>query len=337
MSGPLVTVLIDTYNYGQYVEDAVDSVLAQEFPREQLEIVVVDDGSTDDTPQRLEKYGTSIRYLRKPNGGQASAFNFGFTQSRGEIIALLDADDVWLPEKLRRIRETFEGNPAAGMVYHRAHLWDGAAKLSEDTYFVAMSGRVTESRADLLKYAMVATSCLAFRREALAKLMPMPESLRTQADAFLTALIIFTAPIVAIPEFLTKYRIHGANLFHMNGTGDTSSRIEHRMKMRAALLAEIRDWLARNGEDPDAPNLQAYLKQWVKAQEVDEFALRSPGRWRYARHLFEYPRIYGENMTFRHRLFSYLQAVGALFLGYHHVHLVEDARMSYKRWFSRRV
>ena len=337
MRGPLITVLIDTYNYGQYVEDAVDSVLAQEFPREQLEIVVVDDGSTDDTPQRLEKYGTSIRYLRKPNGGQASAFNFGFEQSRGEIIALLDADDVWLPHKLRRVRETFEQNPAAGMVYHRVHLWDGADKLSEDSYFVAMSGRVTESQADLLKYAMVATSCLAFRREALEKLMPVPEVLRTQADAFLTALIIFTAPIVAMPEFLAKYRIHGSNLFQVNSTGDTSSRIEHRMQMRAALLAEIRDWLARNGQDPDAPNLQAYLKQWVKAQEADEFALRSPGRWRYARHLFEYPRIYGENMSFRHRLFSYLQAVGALFLGYHHVHLVEDVRMSYKRRFSRPV
>jgi len=337
MRGPLITVLIDTYNYGQYVEDAVDSVLAQEFPREQLEIVVVDDGSTDDTPQRLEKYGTSIRYLRKPNGGQASAFNFGFEQSRGEIIALLDADDVWLPHKLRRVRETFEQNPAAGMVYHRVHLWDGADKLSEDSYFVAMSGRVTESQADLLKYAMVATSCLAFRREALEKLMPVPEVLRTQADAFLTALIIFTAPIVAMPEFLAKYRIHGSNLFQVNSTGDTSGRIEHRMKMRSALLAEIRNWLTRNGQDPNAPNMQAYLKQWVKAQEADEFTLRSPGRWRYARHLFEYPRIYGENMTFRHRLFSYLQAAGALFLGYHHLHLMEDVRMSYKRRFSRPV
>src|SRR5882724_11723432 len=103
MSGPLFTVLIDTYNYGQYIEDAVDSALAQDFPREQFEIVVVDDGSTDDTPQRLQKYGDAIRYLRKPNGGQASAFNFGFEQAGGEIIALLDADDVWLPNKLQRV------------------------------------------------------------------------------------------------------------------------------------------------------------------------------------------------------------------------------------------
>ena len=73
MSGPSVTVLIDTYNYGQYIEEAVESVLTQEFPREQREILVVDDGSTDDTAERLKKYSDDIRYVRKPNGGQASA------------------------------------------------------------------------------------------------------------------------------------------------------------------------------------------------------------------------------------------------------------------------
>src|SRR5580704_17547021 len=69
MSAPFVTVLIDTYNYGQYIEEAVESVLTQEFPREQREILVVDDGSTDDTAERLKKYSDEIRYVRKPNGG----------------------------------------------------------------------------------------------------------------------------------------------------------------------------------------------------------------------------------------------------------------------------
>ena len=114
MNAPFVTVLIDTYNYGLYVEQAIESVLVQEFPAEQREIVVVDDGSTDDTAERLKKYGDAIRHLQKPNGGQASAFNFGFAAARGEIIATLDADDVWLPDKLRRICETFAQNPDAG-------------------------------------------------------------------------------------------------------------------------------------------------------------------------------------------------------------------------------
>src|SRR6476660_8740220 len=146
MNAPLVTVLIDTYNYGRYVEEAVESVLAQEFPREQREILVVDDGSTDDTEERLKKYGDSIRYLRKPNGGQASAFNFGFAAARGEIVAMLDADDVWLPDKLRRMCDIFDKNPDAGMVYHRTHMWRGSEELQADSHFAEVSGRVTENR-----------------------------------------------------------------------------------------------------------------------------------------------------------------------------------------------
>src|SRR5437016_5071357 len=146
MKAPFFTVLIDTYNHGEFVEDAVSSVLAQDFPAEEREILVVDDGSTDDSEERLRKFGEKIRYLRKKNGGQASAFNFGFEHARGEVIALLDADDVWLPAKLGQVYEEFERHPAAGMVYHRLYLWDGRAHLSEDTYFIPVSGHVTESR-----------------------------------------------------------------------------------------------------------------------------------------------------------------------------------------------
>ena len=243
MSAPLVTVLIDTYNYGQYIEEAVESVLAQEFPRDQREILVVDDGSTDDTSERLKKYGDAIRYLRKPNGGQASAFNFGFAEARGEIIAPLDADDLWMPEKLRRVCETFAKNPEAGMVYHRSYIWRGGQAAQEDNHFCEVSGRVPESQVSLLNYPMVGTSCLAFRRSALNKLLPIPEALRSQADAYLTALVIFVAPVAALPEFLAKYRVHGANLFHISENKPARDPIEHRMAMRAALSAEIRGWL----------------------------------------------------------------------------------------------
>src|SRR5258708_4526950 len=88
MKTPLFTVLIDTYNYGEFIEEAVSSVLAQDFPPAEREILVVDDGSTDDTQERLRKFGGAIRCLRKPNGGQASAFNYGFEHARSEVIAL---------------------------------------------------------------------------------------------------------------------------------------------------------------------------------------------------------------------------------------------------------
>src|SRR6476620_899655 len=107
---PLVSVLIDTYNYGRYVEKAIESVLAQDYPQERMEVLVVDDGSEDDTAERVGKYGERVQYLRKTNGGQASAFNAAIPRTRGEIVALLDGDDYWLPGKLRRVVEEFAKN-----------------------------------------------------------------------------------------------------------------------------------------------------------------------------------------------------------------------------------
>jgi glycosyltransferase involved in cell wall biosynthesis len=332
MKTPLVSVIIDTFNYGRYIEAAVDSVLAQEFPSEQMEILVVDDGSTDDTAERLLKFSGRVQHLRKSNGGQASAFNFGIEQSHGEIIALLDADDVWLPGKLGKVCKTFEENPEAGMVYHRVSLWKEQEIDKVDSYFVAVSGRVPESRESMLRYPMVGTSCLAFRREALAGLLPLPEVLRSQADAFLTALIISIAPVVAVPEFLGRYRLHGTNLFQLDTREASARQVENRMEMRAALLAEIERWLELHGHNLGSADLQAYLKQWTKAQEADAFLLRAPGRWQYFLHLREYPRIYGRIMSRRHRIYSYMRSFGALFLGYHHLHLLDEARDRYKRW-----
>jgi glycosyltransferase involved in cell wall biosynthesis len=330
MNAPLVTVLIDTYNYGQYIEEAVESVLAQNFPRQKQEILVIDDGSTDDTAERLKKYGDSIRYFYKENGGQASAFNVGFGQARGEIIALLDADDLWLPDKLRRVCEIFEENPEAGMIYHRTYMWRGGQELQVDSHFAEVSGLIPTNRVSLLSYPMVATSCLAFRRSALSKLLPVPVALRTQADAYLTALIIFVAPVVALPEFLAKYRLHGTNLFQIEENTLARGRIEHRMAMRAALSSEIRAWLERSGHDLASTDLSAYLKQWEKAQELDRFGLQKPSRWDYFRHLLEFPRIYGKIMSPRHRLYSYVRAFGALVLGYGRLHVVDDFRKAYK-------
>jgi glycosyltransferase involved in cell wall biosynthesis len=329
-----VTVVIDAYNYGQYIEEAVESVLTQDFPAGRCEVIVVDDGSTDDTIERLSKYGERIRCLTKANGGQASAFNLGFEQASGGFIALLDADDVWLPGKLRQICDTFEKHPEAGLVYHRALMWQADGRTSPDTDFVFMNGRIPETRGTLLRYPMIRTSCLAFRRESLRRLLPVPAALRSQADAYLTALIIFVSPVAAVREALTKYRVHGSNLFHVDQKQVPQDRIQHRMAMRGMLLGAIKEWLEENGYDPESDDLRAYLKQWTKLQESDGFALRAPSRGKYFWHLVEYPRIYGEIMSPRHRLYSYVQAVGALFLGYHHLHLLDELRNRLKRFLG---
>ena len=96
-----LSVLIDTYNHERFIEEAVLSVLGQDFPASDREILVVDDGSTDRTPEILAKFLPDIRILRKPNGGQASAFNYAIPECRGEIISMLDGDDWWAKDKLR--------------------------------------------------------------------------------------------------------------------------------------------------------------------------------------------------------------------------------------------
>jgi len=105
-----VSVLIDTYNHERFIEQAIVSVAGAGFPAADREIIVVDDGSTDRTPEIVKKFEPRVRLLRKENGGQASAFNAGIPECKGEIIAFLDGDDWWAPEKLQRVANVLAPN-----------------------------------------------------------------------------------------------------------------------------------------------------------------------------------------------------------------------------------
>src|SRR6185369_14122248 len=95
-----VSVIIPTYNSARFLTDAIDSVLAQTF--KDFEVIVIDDGSTDETESLMHKYGSAVRYIRHENRGVALTRNRGIDESRGRYVAFLDADDVWLPHKLDR-------------------------------------------------------------------------------------------------------------------------------------------------------------------------------------------------------------------------------------------
>ena len=118
MSKPYVSVLIDTYNHERFIEQAITSVLEQDRSMADVEIVVVDDGSTDRTPEIVRSFEPRVRLIRKPNGGQGSAFNTGIPECRGEIIAFLDGDDWWAKGKLRRVVEAMERDREIGIVGH---------------------------------------------------------------------------------------------------------------------------------------------------------------------------------------------------------------------------
>jgi len=113
-----LSILIDTYNHKRLIETAINSVLEQDFPATQREVIVVDDGSTDGTPEIVRRYGPQVRLITKKNGGQASAFNAGIPECRGEVIVFLDGDDWWAPGKLRKIAHAFAEDHALGMIGH---------------------------------------------------------------------------------------------------------------------------------------------------------------------------------------------------------------------------
>ena len=118
MVKPILSVLIDTYNHEQHIEQAMVSTIEQDFPAADFEILVVDDGSTDRTPDIVHKFAPRVRLLRKKNGGQASAFNAAVPEARGELVAFLDGDDWWVPGKLAAVTTAFEQNPGIAGVGH---------------------------------------------------------------------------------------------------------------------------------------------------------------------------------------------------------------------------
>lgn len=112
MSEPVVSVVIPAFNAAAFIGQAIDSVLAQTWPHR--EILVVNDGSTDDTPDRLRTYGDAIRVIDKPNGGLSSARNRGIEEASGRYVTFLDADDRWLPEKLAQQIAVMESEMGIG-------------------------------------------------------------------------------------------------------------------------------------------------------------------------------------------------------------------------------
>src|SRR5260370_34530004 len=105
---PLITALVDTYNHEKYIEQALVSVLEQGLSPAELEIVVVDDGSTDQTPSIIQKFVPRVKHVRKKNGGPASTLQAGFAETRGGIVGFLAGDDRWAQEKLVTGAEALE-------------------------------------------------------------------------------------------------------------------------------------------------------------------------------------------------------------------------------------
>jgi glycosyltransferase involved in cell wall biosynthesis len=325
VSLPGVTVLITAYNYGRFIEKAIESVLSQDYPADRMEVVIVDDGSTDETAEQVKKYGAKVRYFHKPNGGQASALNLGLAKTRGEIVALLDADDLFLPGKLARIVDAFQQDPSLGMVYHRLLEWYEHTGERRERSFYAISGDIHKIPDRFLSYVAEPASCISFRRSVLNPLLPIPEGIRMLGDCYLVTLIPFLAPILAVPEFLALYRIHGKNNYGADEREVSLEVRRRRLQMWRVATDAMCNWLGDNGYSQRAPE-RAFLNSWMLYHARQRFQNDPPGRLGFFRFLVWENYTSSHDQTWKFTVFNYLASLSALLFGYKNRHLMYEWR-----------
>jgi glycosyltransferase involved in cell wall biosynthesis len=211
MSAPLVSVVVPVYNGSRYLRQALDSALGQTY--RSLEVVVVDDGSTDSSPEIIASYGSRIRPLRQPNGGVALARNAGLRASAGDLIAFLDQDDWWLPEKVEKQVALFRADAELGLVHTGILQYSENAGAFVDSVYVTDRSPRLQGRCygELLQGNAIFNSSVMIRRSVLDNSGLFDPSLagNTCQDYDLWLRIARHHTLDYIPEQLAVLRLHG--------------------------------------------------------------------------------------------------------------------------------
>jgi len=205
-----VSIIINNYNYARFLSAAIDSALAQTW--HPLEVVVVDDGSTDDSWSVIQRYGSRVRAIRQANGGQGAAYNADFAASRGQWVLFLDADDLLDADALQRMMALAEAEVAKVQGPLRCIAADGQS-LGGTVPYHAHDGDVTPIVRRFRHYAAPPSSGNLFRRSAIEPYLPMPAAAwRYGADTVTIVLSAFHGQVATVPSPIGSYRLHtGAN------------------------------------------------------------------------------------------------------------------------------
>jgi glycosyltransferase involved in cell wall biosynthesis/SAM-dependent methyltransferase len=274
-SFPLVSAVVTAYNYERYLPEALDSALAQDYPAELLEIIVVDDGSTDGTPDVARRYAAEhperIRYIRQDNAGLAAATTRGLHEARGDLITLLDADDAWVTSRTLLLVDALGRNPRAGLVYGDMEVIDGDGRTLARSWLAEAAqtpfrGRVA---AHLLRSNFVIAPSLMFRSRFRDRVCPIPSFFPAQ-DWYIAARVADVAEVDFVPAVVARYRRHGANMSHGKDTqADIAKLFRRDLGMRRWMLANLR---SSELTVEDLADAYEYLRQTLlfvaRAEEV---------------------------------------------------------------------
>ena len=207
LAEPLVSAVITTFNNGPMAVEAVRSVHAQTY--EPIECVVVDDGSGPETLAALRELGDQIRLIERPHKGISAARNVGVRESRGELVAFLDADDQWAPEKVERCVPRFAESERVGAAYTRVVVADSVKGQRYELSVYGIDGRIDRA---LFTDCRMSMSSLVVRREAFDRVGLFDESMAMAEDWDLMLRLAEQYDFAHVPEPLTIRRIHGENI-----------------------------------------------------------------------------------------------------------------------------
>ncbi len=291
-----VSIVINNYNYGRFLPQAIDSALNQTYPH--IEIIVVDDGSTDKSREIIISYGDKITPLLKKNGGQASAFNAGFAASRGDIICFLDSDDLYLPEKVTEVVNVFSDRQDLEWCFHPLKLVDTnlgeidtkkSTTKSDELWEYDLRSQMKKGKADK-HFPYTSTSGICLKRSLLKQILPMPEAKGISLnDGYLTFTSLGLSKGIVFDKELGLYRMHTSNAHAMR---KDKQRVTARVtlltaywlrlkfpslsKMGNSLMATAIGMYMRNGGiDPEYQELVKHHLSSVKLLERIEIYTRA--------------------------------------------------------------
>jgi hypothetical protein len=245
----VVSVVINNHNYADYLAVAIDSALAQTWP--DTEVVVVDDGSTDESRDIIRSYGTRVVSVFQDNGGQAAAFNTGVATCRGDIVLHLDSDDRLHPDAAELAVGLLADRPDAGFAQFRLCVTDEHLKsqgtLVPPAHVALPSGDVSAAVARWeLPSALGPGGAIAHPRGIVDRVYPLPEpELRRGADTYLVRAAALLGPVVSHDVPIADYRSHGRN--------DSNQRfldvdyLHEALRRQVAVGALLQAFAARNG------------------------------------------------------------------------------------------
>ncbi len=231
---PLVSILLDNYNYAEFLPSALNSVLMQTYKN--FELIIVDDGSTDHSREIIDNFTNTISAIRripikkvyKENGGQTSAFNAGFAKCSGEIVCLLDSDDEWFPDKIAKVVSAHI-NAGCHIVHH-------VETIDRQTPYSRVRTDVDWHEV-LIHYGYMChhSSCssMSYSRGILDNIFPLihPSEMRFMTDVVLFHCCLSIAPMYKLDEVLSFYRVHGNNAYIGQFTFEEDQQLTERLQV----------------------------------------------------------------------------------------------------------